>query len=160
RSLAFWMGDQPGPDFEYDMNGTPCLTVSKGRTCHYDCKLQELFPEDKPLVDLRAESYLGVPLRDSSNYVLGHLVIIDDKPMPAASLVFSVMETFASRAGAELERMRAYEHLQRRHQESEERFRDLFDEAPIAYVNEGLDSKFIRANRTAMKLLGITPEDI
>ena len=30
--------------------------------------------------------------------------------------------------------------LQKRHDESEERFRDLFDEAPIAYVNEGLDS--------------------
>lgn len=44
--------------------------------------------------------------------------------------------------------------------ESEERFRDLFDEAPIAYVNEGLDSKFIRANRTAMKILGITAEDV
>lgn len=44
--------------------------------------------------------------------------------------------------------------------ESEERFRDLFDEAPIAYVNEGLDSKFIRANHTAMKILGITAEDV
>jgi PAS domain S-box-containing protein len=44
--------------------------------------------------------------------------------------------------------------------QSEERLRDLFDEAPIAYVNEGLDSKFIRANRTAMKLLGIKPEDV
>jgi len=160
RSLAFWMGDKHGPDFEYDMHGTPCLTVSRGRTCHYDSRLQELFPEDKPLADLQAESYLGVPLRDSSNYVIGHLVIIDDKSMPADSLVFSVLETFADRAGAELERMRAYEHLERRHQESEERFRDLFDEAPIAYVNEGLDSKFIRANHTAMKLLGITDEDI
>ena len=160
RSLAFWMGDKAGPDFEYDMHGTPCLSVSQGRTCHYDRNLQELFPEDKPLADLQAESYLGVPLRDSSNYVIGHLVIIDEKPMVADPLVFSVMETFASRAGAELERMRAYEHLERRHAESEARFRDLFDEAPIAYVNEGLDSKFIRANRTAMKLLGLTPEDI
>ena len=43
---------------------------------------------------------------------------------------------------------------------SEERFRDLFDEAPIAYVNESLDSKFIRANRTAMKILGIKLEDV
>jgi formate hydrogenlyase transcriptional activator len=43
---------------------------------------------------------------------------------------------------------------------SEEHLRDLFDEAPIAYVNEGLDSKFIRANKTAMKILGITPEDV
>src|SRR4051812_39322266 len=54
----------------------------------------------------------------------------------------------------------AFEQLQKSHEESEERFRDLFDEAPIAYVNEGLDSKFIRANRTAMKILGIKPEDV
>src|SRR4051812_31556175 len=43
---------------------------------------------------------------------------------------------------------------------TEERFRDLFDEAPIAYVHEGLDSRFIRANRAAMKILGITPDQI
>ena len=160
RSLAFWMGDKAGPDFEYDMHGTPCLKVNQGQTCHYDHNLQDLFPADKPLVEMRAESYLGVPLRDSENYIIGHLVIMDDKPMAEDPLVFSVMETFAARAGAELERTRAYEQLQRRHAESEERFRDLFEEAPIAYVNEGLDSKFIRANRTAMRILGITPEDV
>ena len=44
--------------------------------------------------------------------------------------------------------------------ESEERFRDLFEEAPIAYVHEGLDSKFIKANRAAMRILGIKPEDV
>src|SRR5258708_11387779 len=44
--------------------------------------------------------------------------------------------------------------------QSEERFRDLFDEAPIAYVHEGLDSRFIRANRTAMRILGLRPEQI
>src|SRR5258707_55161 len=44
--------------------------------------------------------------------------------------------------------------------QSEERFRDLFDEAPIAYVHEGLDSRFIRANRAAMRILGITPDQV
>ncbi|HEY5894621.1 MAG TPA: sigma 54-interacting transcriptional regulator [Chthoniobacterales bacterium] len=43
---------------------------------------------------------------------------------------------------------------------SEERFRDLFDEAPIAYVLEGLDTRFVRANRTAMRILGITPDQV
>jgi PAS domain S-box-containing protein len=44
--------------------------------------------------------------------------------------------------------------------ESEERFRDLFEEAPIAYVHEDLESKFIRANRTALEILGLKPEDV
>jgi PAS domain S-box-containing protein len=101
-----------------------------------------------------------VPLRDSAKKVIGHLVIIDDKPMVSDPLVLSVMETFATRAGVELERVRAFDNLHREKEESDERFRDLFEEAPIAYVHEGLDSKFIRANRTAIKLLGITPEDI
>jgi formate hydrogenlyase transcriptional activator len=43
---------------------------------------------------------------------------------------------------------------------SEEKYRDLFEEAPIAYLNEGLDSRFITANRAAIKALGITPEEV
>jgi PAS domain S-box-containing protein len=44
--------------------------------------------------------------------------------------------------------------------ESEERFRDLFDEAPIAYVYEGVDSRFISANQAALRILGIKPEEV
>jgi len=160
RTLAFWTGDQAGADFEYDLAGTPCLQVAEGRTCFHERNLQTLFPDDKPLVEMRAESYLGVPLRDSSKSVIGHLVVMDDQPLASDPLVLSVMETFASRAGVELERMRVFDNLRRQKQESDDRFRDLFEEAPIAYVHEGLDSKFIRANRTAMKILGIKPEEV
>jgi PAS domain S-box-containing protein len=45
-------------------------------------------------------------------------------------------------------------------QGSEDRYRDLFDEAPIAYVHQGIDTRFIRANRTAMKILGVKPGEI
>ena len=44
--------------------------------------------------------------------------------------------------------------------QSEGWFRDLFEEAPIAYVLEGLDSRFIQANRTAMRILGVKPEEV
>ncbi len=44
--------------------------------------------------------------------------------------------------------------------ESEQRYHDLFEEAPIAYVQEGLDSRFISANRAAMRSLGITPDQV
>src|SRR6266581_7854913 len=160
RSLAFWNNDAFADNFEYDLRGTPCLKVTDGQTCHYDRNLQKLFPEDKPLVEMRAESYLGVPVRDSTQHIIGHLVIIDDKPLASDPLVVSVMTTFANRAGVELERVRAFDHLHREKQESDERFRDLFDEAPIAYVHEGLDSKFIRADRAALRSFGIKPEEV
>jgi PAS domain S-box-containing protein len=39
-------------------------------------------------------------------------------------------------------------------------FRDLFEEAPIPYVHEGPDTRFIRANRAARKLLGIEAGEV
>jgi PAS domain S-box-containing protein len=68
----------------------------------------------------------------------------------------SVMRIFAARVRAEIERLR----MEQRLAESEERFRDLFEEAPIAYVHETLDSRFIRANRTALRILGMKPEEV
>src|ERR1041385_297223 len=165
------------------------MEVAPGRTCHAPDRLAEVFPEDKGMIDMGTVSYLGVPLINSEKRTNGHLVVFHDQPMPADPLALSVMETFAARAGAELERKLAEEEMRRLRDElaarrlaeveqekqrisdqlqragkalsaSEERLRDLFDEAPIAYVNEGLDSKFIRANRTALKTLGITEADV
>lgn len=160
RSLAYFQDNNFGADFEYALPGTPCMKVAEGRVCHVPDGLPAAFPEDKGMIDLGTVSYLGVPLRSSQGKVIGHLVTFDDKPMPSDPLALSVLETFAARAAVELERERAFEDLKRRKEESDERLRDLFEEAPIAYVNEGLDSKFIRANRTALKTLGITEADV
>jgi PAS domain S-box-containing protein len=160
RTLAYWKSDRLASNFEYDMRGTPCLKVAEGRTCHVPDRLPEVFPADQGMIDMGTVSYLGVPLRDSDRRVIGHLVTFDDKPMPRDPLALSVLETFANRAGLEVERMRAFQKLHRLNQESEVRFRDLFEEAPIAYVHEGLDTRFIRANRAAMRILGIKPNEI
>ena len=39
-------------------------------------------------------------------------------------------------------------------------YRDLYDEAPIAYVREDLDSRLISANRAALRILGLEPDDV
>src|SRR6266404_2700675 len=120
RSLAVWMDGKFGDNFEYDLPGTPCLEVTEGRTCHHPDHIQELFPKSKALMELGILSFLGLPVRDSAQRVIGHLVIMDDKPMPRDPLVLPVMEIFAARAGVELERARAFADLRRLHEESEE----------------------------------------
>src|SRR5262249_44730744 len=75
-----------------------------------------------------------------------------------------LIEQVAAAVAAALDNCLAHEELRRQSKqalaESEELFRDFFDEAPIAYVHEGFDPRFIRANRTAMRILGIKPEEI
>ena len=74
-------------------------------------------------------------------------------PQPKRLLIFRL---FAIRAAAELNRLRMEQMLQ----ESEKRYRDLFDEAPIPYVFEDTQTRFVSANRAAMKLLGLRAEDV
>jgi formate hydrogenlyase transcriptional activator len=111
RVRAFWQDGRLGENFEYDLNGTPCLDVTRGEACWYAEKVQRLFPACRPLADLGVESYLGVPALNSAGEILGHLVVLDDKPLDRGPLWISVLKTFAARAGAELERERADEKL-------------------------------------------------
>lgn len=157
RTLAFWNGDGFLDNFEYDLPHTPCERVLAGEVCLFPEKVQELFPDHrKELAELGVESYLAIPVSDRSGTVMGHLAVMDTMPMRDDPRVLSVFKIFGVRAGAEMERDRMDAQLK----DNEERLRDLFDEAPIAYVNEGLDSKFIRANKTALKTLGITPDQV
>ena len=121
--------------------------------------------------------YAAAPLRTHDGFNLGTFCIMDRKPRELASfememltklaaLVMDQMELrLAARKVAELEQVERgmSEQLRRANEElgeSEKRFRDLFDEAPIAYVHEDLDTRLIRVNRAAMRILGIRPEEV
>src|SRR5262249_34240845 len=91
-----------------------------------------------------------------SGRVSGHLAIIDDEPMWDGSRSIAIMRIFAARARAELDRLRMEAELRA----SEQGFRNLYDEAPIAYIYEDTESRFVSANRAAIKLLGLKPEEV
>jgi formate hydrogenlyase transcriptional activator len=112
KALAFWNGDGFGENFEFDVAGTPCLKVVQGEVCQYADRLVELFPLDTPLAEMGARSYLGVPMLDQAGRVIGHIAIIDDKPMARDERAIDLIKIFASRAAAELKRQRAETELQ------------------------------------------------
>ncbi len=112
KALAFWKGDQLGENFEFDIAETPCEKVLHGEVCHYREGLQKLFPLDTGLVDLQAESYLGVPMLDRTGRVIGHIAILHDKPMNRDQRAIDLVKIFAARAAAELKRQRAEAELQ------------------------------------------------
>src|SRR5918999_2522561 len=146
RTLAYWTRDALAPNIEFDLAGTPCEEVVGGAFCHHPTGVREKFPRDKGLIDLGIQSYLGVPLRDSHGSVLGHLAVFDDRAMPSEPRKLFIFRIFAARAATELNRLRMEQLLKA----NEQRYRDLFDEAPIAYVYEDTDTRFVSANRAAM----------
>jgi formate hydrogenlyase transcriptional activator len=155
QAKAAWGKGQAMPLFDVPAGG-PCETVLKRHCVHHPSRLRDLYPHVQLIQDTGVESYCGVPIVSLSGQVLGHLAVMDFNPMLDENLVSWVLEIFASRAAVEIERLR----METQIKENEERLRDLFDEAPIAYVYEGVDSKLLRVNRTAMKSLGITADQV
>ena len=82
-----------------------------GKVAVFPADVQRLFPEDRDLAELDAQSYLGVPVLDSSGQVIGHLAVLDDRPFSEAERAVPVLRVFAARAGAEMERLKAEEKL-------------------------------------------------
>jgi PAS domain S-box-containing protein len=126
RILAIWTGDRLGNPIEYDLARTPCENVIKLGEAYYQHSVQELFPEDKDLVAFGAVSYLGIALTDSSGKTIGHLCILDDKPLPDEHHLTPLLKVFASRAAAELERKQTEEALAA----SEKRLRTILEAEP------------------------------
>jgi formate hydrogenlyase transcriptional activator len=113
RTLALWAGEAFADDVEYSLEGTPCERVIQGETCSYPEGMRLLFPKDKDLVTLGVESYVGLPVTNSTGEVLGHLVAMDSDPRLFGENELSILRIFATRAGAELERTRAHTDVRR-----------------------------------------------
>ena len=143
RTVAYWGPEGLRPNVEFELQGTPCEDVVRGSLCHHPHGVQQTFPLDQALVDLGVESYLGVPLLDGDGNVLGHLAVFDGRPMPAEPRLLFIFRIFATRAGVELERLRVEKQLV----ESERRYRELYEEAPNAYVSLGRDLELQSVNR-------------
>jgi PAS domain S-box-containing protein len=110
RVRAFWHDGHCGETFEYELE-KPCMDVVQGHERLYTENVRQLFPTNGVLAGLGVESYLGVPAVTSSGRVMGHLVVLDIKPIEKNPLWISVLRTFATRAAVELEREQAEEKL-------------------------------------------------
>ena len=155
RSLAMWPDQHKGP-IEYHLAGTPCENVIRRQEpSFHPHHVQQQFPDDAMLPKLRIESYLGIPLVDTSGRVIGLLAVMDDVPMVERAEDLSILTIFAARAAAELERIQAEQALR----SSERQLRTIFDWAPHGIVLTTHDSQgLLRANKAFISLFGY-PQD-
>ncbi len=150
RTLAFWARDRIIENFEYDIADTPCAEVVRGGLVHYPTGVSQQFPKATPLTRLGIDSYLGVPFVGADGKMLGHLAVFDERPMLAEPRRLFIFRIFAARATAERERLQ----MEHRLRDSEARYRDLYENAPNAYLSVGTDGLIRQVNRRATEWLG------
>jgi PAS domain S-box-containing protein len=146
RALAFWLEDHYVDEYEYDIPGTPCEPVLESSTiCHVPEDVIKLYPDDPDLPPLNAVSYMGLALRDENGAVLGHLALLDNKPMAELPEAFAVFKIFAVRAAAELRRM----HYEKMLVENEAKLNRLFNGTQESLIEINDSYQITQANKAA-----------
>ena len=117
KALAFWMGEQWLDGWEMVVDGTPCERVVNERCLiHIPDNLLDIYGDDPDVRAVGAASYMGMPLLDLDGKILGHLAVLDMRPMPPEPRAQALFQIFAARAAAELRRLHAEAQVREREQ--------------------------------------------
>ncbi|WP_434688166.1 AAA family ATPase [Pseudanabaena minima] len=137
-SLALWSDGTMQQAISYLPARTPCeLTLERGEfVCH--SLLQEIFPGNSFLGMLQADSYMGIVLKDEHENAIGNLCILDVKPLQDVERARNILQVFAARAAAELQRKAASEALYQLNQSLESRVNQRT--AQLEAANKELES--------------------
>ncbi|MGM3308495.1 GAF domain-containing protein [Anabaena sp. WFMT] len=154
RTLALWAVSNLAENIEYELTDTPCQVVIENQLlCSYPNNLQESFPNTPLLKDMDAQSYVGLPLLDINQNVIGNLCIIDIKPFLVDERTITLLNVFAARASTELQRKWAEEEKHQAYEELE--FRVVERTTELIRTNNALESEISEriAAEVAMRVM-------
>jgi PAS domain-containing protein len=145
RTLAVFANGQFVDNFEYDLRGTPCERVVGRELRIYPDQVRHRFPHDHLLATMAVESYMGVPLVDSSGRGMGLRAVLGSKPMRNTRFGESLFRIFAIRASAEFERQQMMDQLAEALKEIE----NVMETIPDVLYMLDLDGRLVRWNQKA-----------
>jgi PAS domain S-box-containing protein len=139
NSLAVMQDGELQPNIRYTLIGTPCeQTIAGSDLCVHSDGIQQLFPQDRFLVDGGYRAYAGAALRDADGSTIGIVNAFWRMPQAASSDRDALLQIFASRITAELVRLRRDREIQRLNETLEQRVNERTDQ--LRATNAELES--------------------
>jgi PAS domain S-box-containing protein len=162
RTLCYVDGDVVLENIEYDTADIPCEIIMRGEDFFMTQGVEASFPKEMGI-----ESYIGVPIYSPTNgNIMGHMIAVDPNPITSENNQTSILKIFASRVGAELERMKVEKELEIKNCELNKRLneielyhttmKNLRDQ--IFWVDKS--GKFIRVNDAVSKGSGYSIDEL
>ena len=157
HGLAFWANGALQSTFSYPLAKTPCERTLKDGKFYCEQFVQQCFPEDLDLIEMKADSYLGIVLRDTQGKAIGDLCIFNQQPIQDPQRAEQILRVFAARASAELERQRASALLEQLNQALEAKVEERTaalraSEAQIRTMIEAIPDLLMRVTRDGARL--------
>jgi PAS domain S-box-containing protein len=141
---------------EYPLAGTPGAGVLDGSVCHVRDGVVDRYPGDETLRRLQAASYVGTALRASTGEPLGLIDVVHDRPLDEVVRPEAVLQVFAARAAAELERLRAEGEIERQRVFAD----SLLDMVASLVIVVDPHGRIVRFNRACEQTSGWTEAEL
>jgi PAS domain S-box-containing protein len=156
RTLARCLDGDLVENVEYPLAGSPCAEALEGTVCYVRSGVASRFPRDEGLARMGAESYVGIALVGAGGKTLGLINAVHDRPLDEALRPESVLQVFAGRAAAELERLEAERALRRQSQFAE----SLLDMVASLVIVVDPRGRIVRFNRACETTSGWTENEV
>ncbi len=102
HALAYYTNGEFTEEFEYDLAGTSCgAVIERGEIVYCPTGVCDIWPAEK---EFDRDSYIGVPMFDSTGKIIGHFACMGPTPMRQDLPHLALFRIFSVRAAAELER--------------------------------------------------------
>lgn len=155
--VALYVDGELHNGWRYTATGTPCEIVLAEGFQAFPSRLPETFPSDTDFASFGAEAYAGFPLRDRGGRTIGLIAGVSRRPITNVKRIESMLQIFAVRAAAEIERSRADLALRR----SEANYRAIFETSEDAIVIHDRDNgAVIDVNPKACALFGYRCDEL
>ncbi|MCD6525766.1 MAG: EAL domain-containing protein [Desulfuromonas sp.] len=156
QTVAVYADGQNIDNLEFELKNTPCDVVVKKGLQRYPQNILKLFPLDHLAIELKVESYIGLPLIDSKGQVLGPLAVFSRQPLKDIELAETALHMIALRASAELERIK----IERQRQEELHFLQSLLDAIPNPVFYKDTDRRYLGCNKSYEQLLDCSRQDL
>jgi PAS domain S-box-containing protein len=107
RTEAIYFDGAFEDNLSYELKDTPSGVVVGQQVCCFQKGVRHLFPNDRVLQEMLAESYVGCTLWGFDGTPIGLIAIIGRQPLSSPQLSESLLKLVSTRAAGELERQRA-----------------------------------------------------
>jgi len=116
---------------QYSLSGDPCEQIIPGALYSFPSGCSVLFPGGQALKQYKVEGYIGYPLFDSHEKVIGLIVVMHQSEIKYVEYIQSLLKIAAKRTEGELERLRSEKLLAAKNVELERQNAEL---ASFSYI--------------------------
>ena len=106
QTLAMCSGNRLAENIDWPLTGSPGAEVlDSAAPCTFRSRTQDKFPDDTFIHGTDVQSYIGVPLFATSGTILGIIVLMDRHTIADDLFIIEILQLFADRIVAEIERL-------------------------------------------------------